>query len=68
MYNDQLKQQLKAKRVTGRKTATKQFTTIGDALIAFYLNGGRESRRIQNVMVTPGYPKLPSGRQLRAVA
>lgn len=63
MYNDQMKRQLKR---AGYKPKTQQFETVGDALLAYYLKGGRQSRRIRDVMVKPGYPKLKSGRQLRA--
>jgi hypothetical protein len=66
MYNNQLQRALKGAKVTGRKTRTKLHDTVGEALLAYYLNGGRESRRIRDVVVNPGYCKLPSGRQLRA--
>ncbi len=66
MYNDQLKLALQRGKVKGTKTPTKLFDTLGAALTAYYLNGGTMSRRIQSVMVTPGYAKSPSGRRLRA--
>ena len=65
MYNDQMKKQL---RRAGFKPRTQQFETVGDALTAYYLKGGKQSRRIREVMVKPGYPKLLSGRRLRAVS
>ena len=66
MYNDQLKRALTGARVTGTKTRTKLFDTVGDALIAYYLKGGKESRRIQDVVVSPGYAKLLGNSRLRA--
>lgn len=71
MYNDQLKKELEKAKACGLKTKRKRtqtFATVGDALIAFYLKGGKASRRIQEVMVNPGYPKTPKGRQLMEVA
>ena len=63
MYNDQLKKELDKAKACGLKVRkapkkrTKMFDKLGDALLAFYLNGGKQSRRIQDVMVRPGYAK-----------
>jgi len=54
MYNDQLKKQLTQAKAGGlrtRKSRTQMFDTLGDALIAFHLRGGKQSRRIQEVVV-----------------
>ena len=55
--NASMKDQLKHAKQRGLKTRPQQkrrpklFDTLGDALIAFYLNGGQVSKRIQAIHI-----------------